>query len=84
MARLAEFVTPNCCTRPKTVSFDFRMRGQIWANRHCRRCQMHWYGPPNNVKTFTKAEWDKWASLPDNDESDLAWFAQFEDNKSSP
>jgi len=30
------------------------------VNRCCTKCFKHWYGEENNVKSFSKIEWDKW------------------------
>jgi hypothetical protein len=28
-------------------------------NRICSRCHTHWYGHPDNLKKYSRAEWDE-------------------------
>jgi hypothetical protein len=57
----------ECCKNPAQYNMhEFRYEivdGKYAAipcwNRICTNCFTHWYGHPDNLKRYTKQEWDK-------------------------
>ena len=57
-------LTPCACARPAIATMDYVKRtGDQWEhqepriNRCCTQCWAHWFGPPEAVTYFTKAQW---------------------------
>lgn len=52
------------CVNPSIAIMDhikgYRDEQVSIVNRCCTKCFKHWYGEENNVKSFSKIEWDKW------------------------
>jgi hypothetical protein len=58
------FRPPQCCERPAVSSLDHTVSHvdrtvEERVNRICLMCGAHWYGPPEAVKQYTRAEWDE-------------------------
>ena len=62
-------VSETCCSRQSIANLDHKKwthnsidpNETEWVvNRVCIHCYRHWYGPENNVKVYSKSEWDKW------------------------
>lgn len=65
MTRSVE-VGKACCKRPAIATMDYVKHspanwncGEPRINRVCTTCWTHWFGEPNEVKQFTRAEWDR-------------------------
>ena len=57
-----------CCIKPSQtnmheIQYNFvenSYKPTICWNRICLTCYTHWYGSPNNLKKYTKKEWDNY------------------------
>lgn len=65
-------MTTPCCAKPAIQTMDYvRHAPGDWdnpeprVNRVCIRCWAHWFGPPEAVRQFTRAEWDAYVSAPE-------------------
>jgi len=61
--KASDFRPPQCCERPAVSSLDHTVfhvdrTTEERVNRVCLKCGAHWYGPPEAVKQYTRAEWD--------------------------
>ena len=59
----------TCCKKPSVANMDHvkavPSEKGFWdttqmVNRCCTHCYKHWYGPTENVKEYTRKEWDAW------------------------
>ena len=57
----------KCCNRPSIATMDHRkysghdyLNPVQMVNRCCTKCWAHWYGPTDAVRSYTRAEWDRW------------------------
>jgi len=67
-------LTPCRCAKPAISIMDYVKHspdnwsvGEPRVNRVCTRCWAHWFGPPDTVRFFTSAEWDKQLSVSESD-----------------
>ena len=60
----ADYTTPPCCARQSIAVMDYKWpifdeaTNKIKVNRICLRCYTHWFGFADNVKQYTRKEWD--------------------------
>lgn len=59
------FEQPACCRRQAITTMDYQKGwfsdgAEVRVHRMCLTCYRHWFGPPGEVKEFTRAEWDAW------------------------
>ena len=64
LLKASDFRPPQCCERPAVSSLDHTVfhadrTTEERVNRICLVCRTHWYGPPEAVKQYTRAEWDE-------------------------
>lgn len=60
-----------CCKRPAVATMDYLkwspnrligMDSEPRVNRCCTTCWTHWFGHPNAVKQYTRAEWNEYVA----------------------
>lgn len=60
--------TLDCCDKPaQTNMHEFkhvlnsngRYQAEPCWNRICSNCYTHWYGHPENLKKYTRKQWDE-------------------------
>lgn len=62
--KASDFRAPKCCAFQAVASLDHTVfhtdkTTEDRVNRICLKCGAHWYGPPSNVRMYTRAEWDE-------------------------
>lgn len=51
------------CEHPNVINMDYKkppfgINTRVIADRACRNCGHRWHGPINEIKEYTRAEWD--------------------------
>jgi hypothetical protein len=62
-----DYKTSNCCNKQSIANLDhLKASPSNWhnstpiVNRVCLHCYSHWYGEAENIKQYSKKEWDKY------------------------